>query len=112
MKSSASFKPISKKNILPSESIWPAVAIALMRLTPYYLIRNPVMFVTYIGSVLTLFIYFYAFFHPINESHRFILQVSIWLWVTVIFANFSESLAERKGKAQAESLKKTRHEVQ
>lgn len=89
-----------------------ALGSALYRLNPTYLIRNPVMFVTYVGSVFTTALGLYAAYHSEYGSPHYILHISIWLWFAVLFANFSESLAEGKGKAQAETLRKARREVQ
>ncbi len=94
------------------EPLWPSIFNAITHLTPQYLIKNPVMFVTYIGCILTTFLFIHHLFIPGKEPPSFILQISLWLWFTVIFANFSESMAERRGKAQAETLKKARREVQ
>lgn len=77
----------------------------LLKLSPLYQIRNPVMFVTYCGALVLTAYYFYL---PSN----FTLWITLWLWATVLFAALSESIAETKGKAQAKALKKTREEVQ
>ena len=73
------------------------------------MLRNPVMFVVEIGAVITTLITIYNIFA--GKPFGFNLQISIWLWFTVIFANFAEALAEGKGKAQAESLKQARRDV-
>lgn len=73
--------------------------------------RNPVMFVVFIGAIITTLIMGYAAFVPGSESLWFIGGVSFWLWFTVIFANFAEAVAEGKGKAQADSLKAARRDV-
>ena len=70
------------------------------------------MFVVEVGSILTTLLFFHALFTGKGEaSPSFILQISVWLWITVLFANFAESMAEGRGKAQAESLRQTRREV-
>ncbi len=85
---------------------------SLKKLNPLYQIKNPVMFVVEVGSILTTLLFFHALFTGNGEaSPSFILQISVWLWVTVLFANFAESMAEGRGKAQADSLRKTRREV-
>ncbi len=82
------------------------------KLNPVYQIKNPVMFVVEVGSVLTTLLYFHAVITGKGEAQPgFILQISIWLWVTVLFANFAESMAEGRGKARAEALRKTRRDV-
>jgi potassium-transporting ATPase ATP-binding subunit len=97
---------------IQKESNWlPALFLSFVRLKPYYQIHNPVMFVTYVGSILTTFLGVYSLNHPQYGSHSFIFQISMWLWLTVLFSNFSEAIAERRGKAHAESLKKSREEV-
>lgn len=79
------------------------------RLNPLKLIKNPVMFVVEIGSVITTVLTVYNLISGANFV--FNLQITIWLWFTVIFANFAEAIAESQGKARAESLRKTRNEV-
>ncbi|MFO1257238.1 MAG: potassium-transporting ATPase subunit KdpB [Gammaproteobacteria bacterium] len=88
-----------------------AIGLAFMKLTPWYQVRNPVMFVTYVCCLMASGLYIYTLVNPAYESTSFLLHVSIWLWFTVVFANFSESLAEGRGKAQAALLKKARREI-
>ncbi|MFA5864895.1 MAG: potassium-transporting ATPase subunit KdpB [Phycisphaerae bacterium] len=83
-----------------------AVLASLMKLNPISLIRNPVMLVVEIGSIITTIALIKEAIH--GQSIFFNLQISLWLWFTVIFANFAEALAEVQGKARAESLRKTR----
>ncbi len=83
----------------------PAVWAAFTKLHPAVQWRNPVMFVVYIGSIVTTLLGLQAFQGHLNESPVFILTVAVWLWFTVLFANFAEALAEGRSKAQAESLK-------
>ena len=83
-----------------------AVKDALLKMTPGHQLRNPVMFVTFVGAVVTTLSFIGGLVRGLFSS--FELQVSIWLWLTVVFANFAEALAEGRGKAQAESLRKTR----
>lgn len=87
---------VSKKLLLE------ALADSFRKLDPRYQVRNPVMFVTMIGALLASFYIFGA------QANRFEVQIALWLWFTVIFANFAEALAEGRGKAQAESLKRAR----
>jgi len=82
------------------------------RLSIVHQLRNPVMFVTYIASILTTIIAVYELNHPQTEPATFSFHIALWLWFTVLFANFSESLAEKRGKAQAENLKKSRRDIQ
>lgn len=95
-----------------SQSILSALWLAILHLTPKYLLNNPVMFVTYIGCIFTTGLFVHSLYFPSKESPAFILQITLWLWFTVLFANFAEAMAERRGKAQAETLKKSRREIQ
>ena len=79
------------------------------RLNPITLLRNPVILVVEIGAIITTIITVISIFGGGNFS--FNIQISLWLWFTVLFANFAESLAEIRGKARAESLKQTRTEA-
>ena len=89
-----------------------ALIDSLIKLNPRNQIRNPVMFVVEIGSILTTLLFVRSLFVPGTESPWFILHISIWLWATVLFANFAESVAEGRGKAQAEALRASRRDVQ
>ncbi|MDI3310292.1 MAG: HAD-IC family P-type ATPase, partial [Thermoanaerobacterium sp.] len=83
---------------------------AFKKLNPATLFRNPVMFIVEIGSILTTIITIMDFISK-SAERNFDLQISIWLWFTVLFANFAESLAEGRGKAQADALRKTRKDI-
>src|SRR6478752_5608007 len=85
-----------------------AIVDSLVKLNPRHQIRNPVMFVVFVGSVLTSALIFVG--EP-GISKGFITGVSLWLWFTVIFANFAEAMAEGRGKAQADTLRKARSET-
>ncbi len=74
-----------------------ALWVSLKRLTPMAQWRNPVMFVTWIGALLTTVV-------AINDRDAFTAAIAAWLWLTVLFANFAEALAEGRGKAQAAQL--------
>jgi len=91
----------------------PAIWESFRKLTPRHVIKNPVMFVVEIGSVLTTLILLRDFFAPTAESQPlwFTFNVSFWLWFTVVFANFAEAVAEGRGKAQAATLRKMRKET-
>jgi potassium-transporting ATPase ATP-binding subunit len=91
----------------------PAIWESLRKLSPRAVIRNPVMFVVEVGALLTTL----DFFRDLGVAHRstplwFTGLVSLWLWFTVIFANFAEAVAEGRGKAQAASLRKMRKDVE
>jgi K+-transporting ATPase ATPase B chain len=85
--------------------VGPALKDSFKKLDPRVQMKNPVMFVTLIGAILTTI---YVVFGIGHGSKVFELQIALWLWFTVLFANFAEAIAEGRGKAQAESLKKTR----
>ncbi len=82
-----------------------AMTDSLKKLNPLSLLKNPVIFVTEVGAVLTTL---GLFFPSGEEPFGFVLQVALWLWFTVLFANFAEAMAEGRGKAQAKALRKTR----
>ena len=91
----------------------PAIWDSFRKLTPRHVIKNPVMFVVEIGSVLTSLILLRDLFAPTPGSQPlwFTFNVSFWLWFTVVFANFAEAVAEGRGKAQAATLRKMRKET-
>ncbi len=84
----------------------PAIRDSFLKLNPVHMVKNPVMFVALVGAVVTTFELFISPFR--NEPVGFPLQISIWLWFTVLFANFAEAMAEGRGKAQADTLRKAR----
>jgi K+-transporting ATPase ATPase B chain len=81
---------------------------AFRKLHPRLMIRNPVMFVVYVGCFLTSGLFVQALVGTGEAEPGFILAVALWLWFTVLFANFAEAMAEGRGKAQAAALRKTR----
>lgn len=85
---------------------------ALRKLSPRVQIKNPVMFVVYLGSIGTTLLGLQALMGQSEGEPGFILAVSAWLWFTVLFANAAEALAEGRGKAQADALRSTRQRVQ
>jgi K+-transporting ATPase ATPase B chain len=89
-----------------------AISEAFVKLNPRHMVRNPVMFVVEIGSLVTTLLWIQALAGNGEAPTAFIGAVALWLWFTVIFANYSEAVAEGRGKAQAEALRKTRHETQ
>ncbi len=88
-----------------------AVIDAVIKLDPRQMIRNPVMFVVEAGSALTTLLWLQALTGNGEAPAGFIGAISAWLWFTVLFANFAEALAEGRGKAQAESLRKMRQDT-
>ncbi|RYF38614.1 MAG: K(+)-transporting ATPase subunit B, partial [Comamonadaceae bacterium] len=83
----------------------PAIVASFTKLSPRVQWRNPVMFVVYIGSILTTLLWLQALQGAGDASKGFILSMAVWLWFTVLFANFAEALAEGRSKAQAASLR-------
>jgi K+-transporting ATPase ATPase B chain len=88
-----------------------AVIDAVYKLDPHNMIHNPVMFTVEIGSVITTLLWLQALTGHGEAPPGFIGAISIWLWFTVLFANFAEALAEGRGKAQAESLRRMRQDT-
>jgi len=88
-----------------------ALVASLAKLDPRTQLRNPVMFAVYLGSILTTLLVARSLAGEAGESTAFILGIAIWLWATVLFANFAEAIAEGHGKAQAASLRKSRTQV-
>ena len=89
----------------------PAIVDSFRKLDPRVQWRNPVMFVVFVGSILTTLAVFPALVGPTRESTAFTLAVAMWLWFTVLFANFAEALAEGRSKAQAASLRGLKRET-
>src|SRR6266403_3048507 len=89
-----------------------AIVRSFWKLDPRHQVRNPVMFVVEIGSVLTTGLFVQALVGQGEAPPGFILAVSLWLWFTVVFANFAEAMAEGRGKAQADTLRRARRDVQ
>jgi K+-transporting ATPase ATPase B chain len=99
------------QELFRGDALREALADSFRKLSPRAQARNPVMFVVYVGSIITTILFFQALFGKGEASPGFILHVTIWLWFTVLFANFAESVAEGRAKAQAATLRKARREV-
>src|SRR3984885_10706353 len=89
---------------LDPKMLWKSLPDAFLKLDPRVQIKNPVMFVVEIGSVLTVY-------DAIVQPSIFAWTITVWLWLTVLFANLAEAVAEGRGKAQAETLRKTKRET-
>jgi len=87
-----------------------AVRDAFTKLHPRTMVRNPVMFVVFVGSILTSAVLVRDLMQG-HGSTGFTLQLTIWLWFTVLFANFAEAMAEGRGKAQADTLRASRSQT-
>ncbi|MGO8088237.1 potassium-transporting ATPase subunit KdpB [Rhizobium leguminosarum] len=98
-------------SVMDSRILIPAVGAAFQKLNPRALARNPVMFVVATVSVLTTVLFLRDLVAG-NGNLGFSFQINLWLWFTVLFANFAEAVAEGRGKAQADSLRKARTETQ
>jgi K+-transporting ATPase ATPase B chain len=111
-------EPVSKANkrmpvatMLDSKIVMPAIGAAFAKLDPRAMVKNPVMFVVEVVAALTTVIFLRDLVTG-GADLSFTLQIIVWLWFTVVFANFAEAVAEGRGKAQAETLRKTRTESQ
>src|SRR5580765_5798923 len=93
-------------------SVLQAIIDSFRKLMPRRQVRNPVMFVVYVGSILTTLLWLQAVVGRGEAPAGFIFRVSVWLWFTVLFANFAEAMAEGRGKAQAASLRKARRDLE
>ena len=107
MSQTAHSRPLFEASI-----VRPAIVDAFKKLDPRRMLKNPVMFVVEVGSVFTTLLFLHAAFTGRGDAHPgFILAVALWLWFTVLFANFAEAMAEGRGKAQADTLRKARQDV-
>ena len=97
--------------MLDPKIVLPAIGSAFAKLDPRLMVKNPVMFVVEVVATLTTVIFLRDLASG-GEGLGFTFQIILWLWFTVLFANFAEAVAEGRGKAQAESLRKTRTESQ
>src|SRR3982074_3611357 len=104
-------KKVTASTMLDPKILLPAIISSFVKLDPRLMVKNPVMFVVEAVAALTTVIFVRQIFTG-GESLAFTFQIILWLWFTVLFANFAEAVAEGRGKAQAESLRKTRPESQ
>ena len=100
-----------KKSLLDAQILRSAAVDSLRKLDPRIMARNPVMFVVLVGSVLTTVLFVRDYGSSTGEENLFAGLVALWLWFTVLFANFAEAVAEGRGKAQAETLRQARTET-
>src|SRR5258705_3264196 len=101
--------PVS--TMLDPKIVVPAIGSAFVKLDPRHMAKNPVMFVVEVVAALTTVIFLRDLIVG-GENQLFTFQIIVWLWFTVLFANFAEAVAEGRGKAQADSLRRTRTETQ
>jgi potassium-transporting ATPase ATP-binding subunit len=97
----------SKKAVWDGKIVRRAIVDSLVKLDPRHMMGNPVMFLVEVGSVITTVL----LFRGGGAAFKFNLQITLWLWFTVLFANFAEAMAEGRGKAQADTLRKARSET-
>src|SRR5438477_315003 len=102
---------IRKKSLADSAILSRAVVDSFRKFKPRAMVKNPVMFVVEVGAVLATIQLVWNVFHHARQF-GFGLQITLWLWFTVLFANFAEAMAEGRGKAQADTLRKARAETQ
>src|SRR3984893_9263581 len=102
-----------KQAIWNTQIVKRAFGDSIKKLNPRAMMKNPVMFVGEVGSVLTTLQLIRGLVAPIPgvTDSKFELQITLWLWFTVLFANFAEAMAEGRGKAQADNLRKARTET-
>ena len=103
--------PAKKLRLFDAELLLPAIVDSFKKLGPATQLRSPVMFVVYVGSIITTLLYLQALFGQGEAPAGFILAITVWLWFTVLFANFAEALAEGRSKAQAASLRNLKQTV-
>ncbi|MGZ5059111.1 MAG: potassium-transporting ATPase subunit KdpB [Methylobacter sp.] len=99
------------QQLFSSQILWNALGDTLRKLAPQQQWKNPVMFVVYIGSLLTTGLWLWELFSGDHTQTGFMLAVTFWLWFTVLFANFAESVAEGRSKAQAASLRSAKRDI-
>ena len=100
----------AKKSLWTSGIVTHALWDSILKLNPRTLAKNPVMFVVEVGAIATTVDLVYGMMRH-TPGFGFAFQITVWLWFTVLFANFAEAMAEGRGKAQAESLRKARSET-
>ena len=98
-------------SLLDPALIKPAIVAAFTKLSPRVQWRNPVMFVVYVGSIMTTILWIQALGGAGEAPSGFVLAIALWLWFTVLFANFAEAMAEGRSKAQAASLRGMKRKV-
>src|ERR1700723_1509153 len=99
-----------KRSLWNTKIVRRALVDALVKLNPRTMMKNPVMFVVEVGSVITS-IYLVRDILTHHDALGFDLQITLWLWFTVLFANFAEAMAEGRGKAQADALRRAKAET-
>src|SRR5512134_553330 len=101
---------LSRKLVTP-DIVRQALLGTFVKLLPQHQWKNPVMFVVYLGSILTTVLFVQALGGSGEAAPGFILAITLWLWFTVLFANFAEAIAEGRSRAQADSLRSARRDT-
>ncbi len=101
----------SQSSLWDRKILVPALGQACVKLDPRWQMRNPVMFVVEVGAVMVTWTYVTGIGHMGSGLAKFTLQIAVWLWITILFANFAEAVAEGRGKAQSQALRKTRSDT-
>src|ERR1700682_2974507 len=102
---------VPRRSLVTRSIIEEALVASLVKLLPQHQWRNPVMFVVYVGSILTTILFIQALGGHGEAPAGFILAVTVWLWFTVLFANFAEAVAEGRSKAQAAALRSAKRDT-
>jgi len=116
MSTHAAVPPVTASTSLPRKLVTPdifrqALIDSFVKLLPQHQWKNPVMFVVYLGSILTSILFVHALVGQGEAAPGFILAITLWLWFTVLFANFAEAVAEGRSKAQADSLRSAKRDT-
>ena len=111
MRTSTSYDEAQPRPLFEATIVKRATRDALRKLNPLHQLKNPVMFTVWVGSVLTTLLYVQALLGHGEARPGFILAIALWLWFTLLFANFAEAMAEGRGKAQADSLRRAKKDV-
>src|SRR5215212_6411838 len=105
-------QPNKARRLFDAPIVRRAIGDSFKKLDPRHQVKNPVMFVVEVGSLLTTVLATQALVGQGEAPAGFIIAISLWLWFTVVFANFAEAMAEGRGKAQADTLRRARRDVQ
>jgi len=111
MRTSTSYDEAQPRPLFEATIVKRATWDALHKLNPLHQLKNPVMFTVWVGSVLTTLLYVQVLLGHGEARPGFILAIALWLWFTLLFANFAEAMAEGRGKAQADSLRRAKKDV-
>src|SRR5262245_62541049 len=110
METSRLSKRMPVSSLTDPKIVWPAIGSAFVKLDPRKMMKNAVMFVVEVVAALTTVIFIRDWING-ADNLGFTFQIIVWLWFTVLFANFAEAIAEGRGKAQAATLRQTREET-